>query len=437
LDLLRIFRAGVAAVDPKKLVVDHFRTLGGRDGAVGPLLRSVRRSAKLTVIGAGKGAAAMAAGCEEELGADHVYGLVIAPDGYSRALDAIEVAVASHPVPDDRAVEATEKICRLLQRENRGPVLCLLSGGASSLLVRPIPPVTLEDKRTVTRRLLESGADIRSLNAVRKHLSGVKGGGLLRLTAQRPFSTLILSDVIGDDPSVIGSGPTTPDSSTFADAEAVLDRGMAGSVPDSVRYLLARGRNGEVRETVKPGDPETSQTYNTVIGSNRTAVSSAAAEAKRLGYGTIVREVPLAGATSDAALDWYEEMQGELRSRPPGRYCLLAGGETVVHVRGAGRGGRNQEFALGLVSMIADTRLAILSAGTDGIDGPTDAAGAFVDGTSAHRAKASGMEARAFLHANDSYTFFHRLGDLFVCGPTGTNVMDLKIAVVSTEPANS
>jgi glycerate-2-kinase len=217
----------------------------------------------------------------------------------------------------------------------------------------------------------------------------------------------------------------------------VLDRELPGSIPDSVRDLLARGRNGEVRETVKPGDPETSQTDNMVIGSNRTALTSAAAEASRLGYRTIVREAPLAGGTSDAARDWYEEMQGELRSRPAGRYCFLAGGETVVHVRGAGRGGRNQEFALGLVSMIADTRLAILSAGTDGIDGPTDAAGAFVDGTSVHRAKASGMEATVFLHANDSYTFFLRLGDLFACGPTGTNVMDLKIAVVSTGPADA
>jgi glycerate-2-kinase len=300
-------------------------------------------------------------------------------------------------------------------------------------MVRPVPPVTLEDKATVTRQLLESGVDIHGVNTVRKHLSGVKGGGLLRTTGVRPIQTLILSDVIGDDPSIIGSGPMTPDSSTFADAEAVLERAMIRNiVPDSVRNLLALGRNGKFPETVKPGDRAERQIYTIVIGSNRTALISAAAEATRLGYGAIVREAPLQGDTNQAAHGWYEEMKLMLRSRPPGRYCLLAGGETVVTVRGSGKGGRNQEFALSLAPLIADAGLTILSAGTDGVDGPTDAAGAFVDRTSDRRAKECGLDARAFLRANDSYRFFDRLGDLLVCGPTGTNVMDLKIAVVST-----
>lgn len=375
----------------------------------------------------------MASGCEKKLEAARLVGLVIVPDGCRQELEAIEVAEARHPIPDQRGVEATDRVCRLLETATSGPILCLLSGGASSLLVRPVPPVTLRDKGTVTRLLLEAGVSIDEINTVRKHLSAVKGGGLLRSTAQRPLSTLLLSDVIGDDPSIIGSGPTTPDPSTFGDAVAVLERaGISDRVPDSVRALLVRGRLGEVRETVKPGDPLTRGTDNTVIGSNRTALNAAAAEATRLGYRTVVRQAPLTGETSEAARHWYEDIKAQLRSRPRGRYCLLAGGETVVNVRGPGMGGRNQEFALALVSMIADSELAILSAGTDGVDGPTDAAGAFVDGTSRRRAEKSGGLPETYLRTNDSHTFFERLGDLLVSGPTGTNVMDLKIAIAST-----
>jgi glycerate-2-kinase len=431
-DLRLIFRAAVAAVDPEKLVVDYLRT-ETETGTVAAslLLAAARGSTKLLVIGAGKAAAAMAAGCEAELGA-HVRGLMIVPDGCGRGLDTIAVAEARHPIPDRRAIGATDRVCELLRSVSSGPILCLLSGGASSLLVQPVPPVTLEDKGRVTELLLAAGVDIAGVNTVRKHLSGVKGGGLLRMTTCRPLSTLLLSDVIGDDPSVIGSGPTTPDPTTFADAEAVLERALIReAVPHSVRDLLARGRNGELQETVKPGDPAARQTCNTVIGSNRTALEAAAAEATLLGYYAIVREAPLAGDTREAARRWYDDVKRELRLRPPGRYCLLAGGETVVKVRGPGKGGRNQELALALVPMIADSSLAILSAGTDGIDGSSNAAGAFVDGTSNRRAKESGLDARAFLRANDSYSFFERLGDLLVCGPTGTNVMDLKIAVIS------
>lgn len=432
-DLRRIFRAAIDAVDPERLIADYLRNETARDGHAASLLRSAAWPTKVLVVGAGKGAAAMASGCEKELGANRLVGLVIVPDGFARDLEAIEVCEARHPIPDHRAVEATQRVCRLLGNATSGPILCLFSGGASSLLVRPLRPVTLADKGRVTRLLLEAGADIHEINTVRKHLSAVKGGGLLRATAQRPISTLLLSDVIGDDPSIIGSGPTTPDPSTFAEAEEVLQRAtIQDEVPDSVQSLLARGRIGEVPETVKPGDPVTRGTESTVIGSNRTALDAAAVEATRLGYQVIVRRAPLAGETSRAAARWYEDIKRDLGIRSPGRYCFLAGGETVVHVRGPGKGGRNQEFALAMVPMIEGSGLAILSAGTDGVDGPTDAAGAFVDGRSSRRAKEDGRDAAASLRANDSYGFFDGLGDLFVCGPTGTNVMDLKIAVIST-----
>jgi glycerate-2-kinase len=289
----------------------------------------------------------------------------------------------------------------------------------------------LEDKATTTKLLLESGADIHAVNTVRKHLSAVKGGGLLRQT-QRRILTLLLSDVIGDETGAIGSGPTAPDDTTFADAWAVLVRHQLDTrVPPSVVRVLHDGMAERSAETVKPEDGEAARCHNVIIGSNRTALEGAAAAARRRGWQVVIEDSPLHGDTTMAARSFaarVRELTARVGERQP--LCILAGGETTVQVRGGGRGGRNQEFAL--AAALAGTSGTLLSAGTDGIDGPTDAAGAFVDGTTLQRAHACHLDLDAALQANDSYTAFSRLGDLFRCGPTGTNVMDIKISLMPT-----
>jgi glycerate 2-kinase len=423
--LRRIYEAAIRAVDPAELVQSFVRREGGRwriDAA------GVAWDGPATVVGAGKAAARMASACEAALGAEAVQGLIVTPDSSIVSLRSLSFAPASHPTPDVRAVEATRRICRLLASTRGGPILCLLSGGASSLLVRPRAPLTLFDKQATTDLLLACGASIEEINAVRKHLSEVKGGGLLRHAGSRPVVSLILSDVVGDDVSVIGSGPTSADPTTFADAMDVLRRfAIDDQVPLDVRALLERGLRGEEEETVKPGDAELQGAANVIVGTNLTALQGAAEEARRLGYRTLAQEGPLTGDTTARARSWAVEVGGAMDLLGPGPACVIAGGETTVLVRGRGRGGRNQEFALAAVAALAGQDTALLSAGTDGIDGPTSAAGAFVDGQTLRRARSFGLDPQRFLRDNDSNSFFATLGDLFEPGPTGTNVMDIKI----------
>ena len=410
---MQIFQAAVTAVEPSRLVSRYLN-----DHPFG----SGRR---VLILGAGKAAARMAQGAESALGTP-AGGEVIVADGCAVPLRTVTARVGGHPLPDRRGVEATMVVLQQASAAN-GPVLCVFGGGASSLLVKPAPPITLAEKSAVNQVLLECGADILEINTVRKHLSAVKGGGLLRVIRARPVLTLVLSDVIGDDPSVVASGPTTADRSSFADALGVLDRyRIVATVPAAVRDRLERGAGGLLRETLKPDDPELTDTAVAVVGSNGLALAAAAARAQQLGYEVLVDDTPLHGETRDTARQWWAGFASRISGR---RACAIAGGETTVNVRGSGRGGRNQEFALALVAASSRARLAMLSAGTDGIDGPTDAAGAFVDGRSASRARTLGLDADAALAANDAYPYFDRLGDLLRCGPTGTNVMDIKIAV--------
>jgi glycerate 2-kinase len=424
-----VFRAALAAVDPRRLVAAHLVREGSEvsvRSAAG--IAAVWRSPTL-IVGAGKAAARMASACEEILGVENVRGHVVVADGYDVETQAIKIAEAGHPLPDGRGLRATQHIIRLIKAPTARAILCLISGGASSLLVQPRPPLRLDDKLRTTQLLLHCGADINELNCVRKHLSTVKGGGLARLAAG-PLASLLISDVVGDDPGTIGSGPTAPDATTFADAWAVLERyELTRRVPAVVAELLRNGMHARATETLKPDSPGASRCCNVVVGSNRTALAAAARAARSEGWDAIVEAQPMTGDTTEAARRFGARLRELAQLRKP--LCLLAGGETTVRVRGRGRGGRNQEFALALVREIADTPITILSAGTDGVDGPTDAAGAFVDGTTLQRARARGLDAEAALAHNDSYTFFARLGDLFQCGPTGTNVMDLKIALVA------
>jgi glycerate 2-kinase len=429
-DALRIFRAAIAAVDPAQLIARHLHRDGGEvilqidSGVVD------RWSGPTLVVGGGKAAAHMAAGCEQVVGADELRGTVVVADGCGVRLQSISVLAAGHPLPDTRGERGAQQLLDLVKQRGPQRILCLISGGASALLACPRVPVTLADKIVITQLLLACGASIDEFNTVRKHLSEIKGGGLLR-AAQVPVLGLLISDVVGDDPSTIGSGPTAADSTTFADAYAILQRyALIERGPRSVRELLELGMAGRVPETVKPGSAAASRGRNFVVGSNRSALDGAADAAQAAGWTVLRDDQPIVGDTTDAAAQFAARLRALAAAADRLPLCVLAGGETTVRVRGSGCGGRNQEFALALANGIAGWNITVLSAGTDGVDGPTDAAGAFVDGTTLARAKERGLNPDAALAANDAYTFFAALGDLLRCGPTGTNVMDIKIALL-------
>ena len=429
-----IFNAAVAAVDPARLVGGCLQ----RERQTVRVIVDGRAVGQWTgptlVIGAGKGAARMAAGCERALGKEALGGRVIVADGCAVPLETVVVEDAGHPLPDRRGLKATRRLLAALSAARTGGVLCLISGGASSLLVSPRPPVTLDDKIATTLLLLQCGASIGEISAVRKHLSAVKGGGLLRRT-NLPLVAVLLSDVPGDDPSTIGSGPAVPDPTTFAGALAIMERyGVVDRAPAAVIDLLRRGAAGLEEESLKSDDAAATRAVNVVIGSNRTALDGAARAAVASGCDVAVDPAVMVGDTTEAAAAFASRITAALGHPRPRPLCLLAGGETTVRVRGTGRGGRNQEFALALVTAMAGQPVAVLSAGTDGIDGPTPAAGAFVDGESLLRAQARGLDPGMALANNDSYSFFAALDDLLICGPTGTNVMDLKVALLPCGP---
>lgn len=370
----------------------------------------------------------MALAVEAVVGPGNVQGTVIGVDGGPTGTSSIAITPAGHPLPDQRGTAATAAVCGWLARAGDEGALCLISGGASSLLVAPPLPISLEEKVATTRLLLASGCSIDELNTVRKHLSTVKGGGLLRLS-RGPLVSLVLSDVVGDDLGTIGSGPTSPDLTTFAMARAVLDRyGLGRQVPASVAEYLIRGAKGEVAETVKPDEPAARRAYNVVVGSNAVALAAARRRAAELGWQVHVEAAPVVGDSSEAAGAFGQRLLSYAGAGAP--VCVLAGGETTVRVRGAGRGGRNQEFALSLADGLAGQAAVVLSAGTDGIDGPTPAAGAFVDGATWARCRDAGLNPDRYLIDNDSFSFFEALGDLLTTGPTGTNVMDIKVGLL-------
>jgi hydroxypyruvate reductase len=329
-----------------------------------------------------------------------------------------------HPLPNDASVAAARRALDLARRvEATDLLVVLLSGGASAKMAMPADGVTLAEKQETARLLLTRGADIHQLNTVRKHLSGIKGGQLAAATVGKVM-TLAVSDVIGDDLSMIASGPTVPDATTFEAALDVLDaHGGRASFPPAVVTRLHRGAAGELLETPKPGDERLARSMARVIGNRFTAVDGARAAAEALGYAVHVVDDPIVGEARDAGAALAR------RAAALGRGCVLACGETTVRVTGAGRGGRNLELALGMLPHVAayGATAAAASIGTDGIDGPTDAAGAIVDSTSTARAAAAGLDPSTYLDDNNTYEFFDRLGDLIRTGPTGTNVGDLQI----------
>ena len=396
----------------------------------------LRRFRRVVAVGAGKAAAAMGAALEEILGEHLEGGVLVTKDGHGGPLERLALAEAAHPVPDPRGVRAAGVIGRFLDGCGADTlVLALISGGASALLALPAAGLSLADKAATHALLLRSGADIAGCNAVRKHLSAIKGGHGARRAAPATVGALLLSDVIGDSPAVIGSGPFAADPTTYGDALGILkDHGLLGSVPASIREHLTAGARGERPETPKPGDPSLSEVHTRIIASNRVCLDACRRSAEGLGYSVHDLGGTQAGPGEDLARV-HATIAGRIRDgRGPVAMpaCILSGGEPSVEVRGTERGGRNQHLALAAVPLLAGMEGAILlSAGTDGTDGPTDAAGAWADGTSAARARATGLDPRASLRDCDSYGFFEALGDLLITGPTGTNVMDLQITLVT------
>jgi len=426
-DALAIWRAALAAGDVAPLV-DRVLRADGPYVSIGEYLRfdlTAPLGRHLFVFGCGKASGAMAAAVEHTLGRRITEGLVVVKDGYTVPAQRIVLKEAGHPVPDARGQAAAEEmIHRVRPAWADDVVLFLVSGGGSALTPAPVRPITLADKQETTRLLLGAGATINELNAVRKHLSLFKGGQFARAAAPASVVSLILSDVIGDPLDVIASGPTAPDPTTFADALEVLERrGVRYLVPRSVTARLEAGARGDLAETPKPGDPAFERVTNLVIGNNALVVDAAAAEARRLGYRAEVLTRSLQGEARDVA----RELVGRARALPPPT-CLIAGGETTVTVRGRGRGGRCQEFALAAaLELRPEDGVVVLAAGTDGTDGPTDAAGGVADAGTLARGQRAGRAARAALDDNDAYTFLSAAGDLVVSGPTNTNLLDLYV----------
>jgi hydroxypyruvate reductase len=432
-DAVAIFKAGLDAADAGKAIHAHF-SLTERELKAGKVRLPLKAFDRIFLLAVGKAAPQMCREVERILGKRLLSGgLGLTKHGHAKAGPRlIEITEAGHPIPDEAGAKASEAARELLRGLNaRDLLIVALSGGASALLSAPAEPVTLAAKQKTTDLLLRAGADIFELNAVRKHLSFLKGGQLAALAHPATIVSLLLSDVIGDPIDVIGSGPTAPDLSTFADAVAVLNKfGLLERVPASVRDMLQRGVNGELPETPKPGDPLFQNVHNIVVGSNSLALAATARKAKLLGYKPLVLSSTIEGETREVARVHASILREVVTSGQPARppLCILSGGETTVTVRGKGKGGRNQEFALATAAAIAGLpNVAALSVGTDGTDGPTDAAGAIATGETVARANALGLNPSDHLLRKDAYPFFDALGDLLKTGPTGTNVMDINI----------
>ncbi|MFW5971126.1 MAG: glycerate kinase type-2 family protein, partial [Desulfovermiculus sp.] len=398
-------------------------------------LNEIRR---VFVLGIGKASAAMAAEVENLLGHRIHAGLIITKYGHGRFLRHCRIMEAGHPVPDHNGVTAARDLIDLVS--TAGPedlVLCLISGGGSALSPAPVQGISLEDKQAVTRLLLECGATIQEINAIRKHLSRLKGGQLCRSTQKARVVSLILSDVIGDDLDIIASGITAPDPDTFDRCRQILNQyGILQSVPAAVREHLDQGCSGQIQETPKPGDPVFDTTLNIIVGSLDDALTAAEEKARFLGFHPLRLTSMLQGEAREAARFLCSIIKEVHRSRKPVPCpaCLLSGGETTVRIKGEGLGGRNMELALAAsLELSGLPQTMLLSAGTDGTDGPTDAAGAFAAGSTASRAKARGLSPKQYLERNDSYNFFKEIDELFITGPTGTNVMDMQIMLVGND----
>ena len=435
-DALYIVVAGIRAADPERSVLEHLRLESGKV-CVGSECTQV--SGGVYVIGFGKASVSMAKGAVRVLGDTIVKGAVIAPKEVATKIKAVEnVAVlpGNHPVPGDDTLRSTEAVLEICEeaRSRAAPVIVLISGGGSALFEKPMSPATLDDIAWATRELMKAGADIVELNTVRKHLSAVKGGRLAQILHPSPVISLIVSDVVGDPVEFIASGPTAPDSTTYADAVEVLKRrGLWDRAPYGVKAVMEAGLRGEVPETPKPGSMIFGGVRNKIVASNYKSLRAMADEAGKRGYTPLIltnmmvgeaREVGrfLAGLASSSS-------RFSLPAQPP--LAIILGGETTVTVRGDGIGGRNQELALSFAIHCSEEVTAVLaSVGSDGIDGVSEAAGGIVSCSTRQEAAEKGVDLVSALERNDSYTALRKLGRAIITGYTGTNVNDLVVLLV-------
>jgi glycerate-2-kinase len=425
-DVLEILEEGLKAADPKSSVKEALRNLKDE----------LNKARRIIVIGFGKASIKMAEGCEEEL-RDKIYdGAIIAPKGIEdKKLKIIKVFEGTHPIPSEVNVESAKKlisVCSNLTSEDL--VICLISGGGSSLLTFPANDISLEEKKLTTDVLLKSGADIREINTIRKHISKVKGGQLLNFLKPAKVVSLILSDVVGDPIEYIASGPTSPDSSTFKDALSIIKKyNLVNKLPKSVVERIEKGVRGEILETPKPGDEIFNNVKNIIISNNMKSLVAMEKKASSLGYNTIILTSYAQGESREVGKFLCAVIKQissyDIPIKKPA--CVILGGETTVTVKGNGKGGRNQELVLSVVLNCKDIKnFVFASIGSDGIDGYTDAAGAIADNFSLEDAVNSGLKPEEFLENNDSYNFFKQTRDLIFTGPTGTNVNDFTVALI-------
>jgi glycerate 2-kinase len=433
-DAESIFHAGLSAVD-SAIAVTKSLHLKDKGLMVNGHVYDLAAYKNVYVVGAGKASAAMAGAVEDLLGDRIKGGFVNVKYGHVKPLRVIRLNEAGHPIPDEAGLRGTREIVHIIEHSGaKDLILCLISGGGSALLPYPAQGISLGEKRRLTQVLLECGATIQEVNALRKHVSRVKGGRLARLAYPATLITLILSDVVGDDLESIASGPTVPDGSTYEDCLQILEKySIQDKVPEAVLTHLQRGSKGVIEETPKVGDPVFSSTQNVVVANNSLALSAAQHKANELGYNSMILSSSIQGETREVALVHAAIAREISEAAQPVRKpaCVISGGETTVTLKGQGLGGRNQEFVLAAaIDIDGLANVVVLSAGTDGTDGPTDAAGAIADGATVTRAKSLALDPIEFLRRNDSYHFFHPLGDLLITGPTFTNVMDLRVLIV-------
>jgi glycerate-2-kinase len=430
-NLERIFQAGIEAVRPERLIA---RALEGAIEGTQCVPRAIETAGRIFILAIGKASIGMAGALDERLRSRIAAGILVAPkdmEADRSSIGRIRPMRGDHPLPGESSQSSARAALAMLESAKPDDlVIVALSGGASALCALPAKEITLADKIAANDLLLRAGAPIGDFNIVRKHISALKGGRLLEHCGGATVIGLILSDVRGNDPATIGSGLTSLDLSTYCEARNVLKRlQIWGRTPERIRDHLDRGAAGKIAQTPKAGDQILARVTNAIVGDNRTALEAALRAASETGY-----QVQTGPELDGDAEAWGVKIAGELHAMAGGlRRCVIGGGETTVIVQGPGRGGRAQQSALAIALQLDRLRskgdIAVLVAGTDGVDGPTDAAGAFAFSDTVQRAKAAGFDAAESLKRNNAYALFDSIGDLFQCGPTGTNVADLMVAL--------
>ena len=430
---LRSLESALNIVDPKQIIKSKL-LLKNSTLHVNGYLIDLKKFRNIYVIGGGKASGSMAEAVEQVLDKRIKNGLVNVPRGSKYKTDIIRLREASHPIPDEAGVEGTRHMLEMAEQAKEDDlIICLISGGGSSLMPLPRGKISIADKKEITNALLKCGATINEINTVRKHISDFKGGWLAKKAYPATILNLILSDVVGDPLDFIASGPTVPDSTTFNDAIKVLEKyGLWSKAPASIRKVLSDGEKGIIPETPKADDEAFKKVFNVVVGNNRLASLTAQEYLKSEGLNTLLLTATLEGEARHvgvmlASIAREISTSGNPVPKPAG---IIVGGETTVIVAGKGLGGRNQEIALAAAQKLNGMNgIVVASLSTDGIDGPTDAAGAIVDGKTLVKAAKMGLAPEEYLAENDSYHFFSKLGDLIFTGPTGTNVNDISVIV--------